>query len=412
MQGRIGQMDSGKRASFSKVPKRVKWTIYFTVFDAIGIGYLFTIIPAYLPEQGFSSEQVGFLLAAFSLATLVCAIPLGLMSDRMGRKNVLYVGLLLFPPLFLAFALTQDLNLLIIFCMVGGVAEAAYLTAWNALIADQTTLENRNSAFALSFLFGGAFTGLGFALPLFFPYIEAITGWSSAFLHQATFVTLALLCIIPPVAMYFVFRDYHEKRPEEGEKRKTGRLAKSRDNLIKFSLTNLLIGLGAGFIISLIPTWLFLKFGVTDSFSGPLLAISSITMAFASFASARLAFRYGSIKAIVLTQGISTIFLVMIPFMIGPIWAGAVYIVRSMFMNMSAPIQDSFLMSIIDKDERGLASAINNIIWRLPNSVTTIFGGMLLSAGFYDLPFFITAACYVAGIGIFFVLFRKVQPLE
>jgi len=405
-------MVGGKKSSFSNVPKRVKWTIYFTVFDAIGIGYLFTIIPAYLPEQGFSSEEVGLILAAFSLATMLCAIPLGLMADRIGRKKVLYFGLLLFPPLFLAFALTQDLALLILFAMLGGVAEAAYLTAWNALIADQTTLENRNSAFALSFIFGGVFTGLGFALPLFFPYIESITGWSSEAIHQGTFVALAIICLIPPVAMYYVFRDYKEKMRDGGGKRKGGRLAKSRANLIRFSLTNLLIGLGAGFIISLIPTWLFLKFGVTDSFSGPLLAISSITMAFASFASARLAFRYGSVRAIVLTQSISTIFLVMIPFMAGPVWAGAVYIIRSMFMNMSAPIQDAFLMGIIDKDERGLASAINNIIWRLPNSVTTIFGGMLLAAGFFNLPFFITAVCYVAGIGIFYVLFRKVQPSE
>lgn len=405
-------MESGKRPSFSKVPKRVKWTIYFTVFDAIGIGYLFTIIPAYLPELGFSSGDVGLILAAFSLAAMLCAIPLGLMSDRIGRKKVLIFGLSLFPVLLIAYAVTIDLALLIIFTMVGGVAEAAFMTAWNALIADQTNLENRNSAFALSFIINGSFTGLGFALPLFFPFIESATGWSSASVHQGTFVILALLCIIPPIAMYFVNRDYHEKRGASSEKRKGGRLAKSRANLIKFSLTNLLIGLGAGFIISLIPTWLFLKFGVTDSFSGPLLAISSITMAFASFASARLAFRYGSVKAIVLTQGISTIFLVMIPFMMGPIWAGAVYIVRSMFMNMSGPIQDSFLMSIIDKEERGLASAINNIIWRLPNSVTTIFGGMLLAAGFFDLPFFITAACYVMGIGTFFVLFRKVQPME
>lgn len=400
-----------KAGSFSKVPRRVKWTIYFTVFDAIGIGYLFTVIPAYLPELGFSSEDVGLLLAVFSLATMMCAIPLGLMSDRLGRKKVLIFGLSLFTPLLLGFALTTDLAALLLFSMLGGVAEAAFLTAWNALIADQTTLENRNAAFALSFLINGAFSGVGFALPLFFPFIEDSTGWSSAAVHQGTFVVLALLCLIPPIALHFVNRDYQERREAKG-RREGGRLAKSRSNLIRFSLTNLLIGLGAGFIISLVPTWLFLRFGVTDSFSGPLLAISNITMALASFASARLAFRYGSVRAIVLTQGISTVFLVMIPFMAGPVLAGAVYIVRSMFMNMAGPIQDSFLMSIIDKDERGLASAVNNIIWRLPNSITTVFGGMLLAAGFYDLPFFITAACYVAGISIFFVLFRGVQPNE
>ncbi|MCU0861759.1 MAG: hypothetical protein MUE65_05520, partial [Methanomassiliicoccales archaeon] len=85
---------------------------------------------------------------------------------------------------------------------------------------------------------------------------------------------------------------------------------------------------------------------------------------------------------------------------------------RSMFMNMSAPIGDSFLMGIISKEDRGLASAINNIVWRLPNSVTTVFGGMLLAAGLYDLPFFITTVCYVTAIVLFYHLFKDIRPRE
>ena len=90
--------------------------------------------------------------------------------------------------------------------------------------------------------------------------------------------------------------------------------------------------------------------------------------------------------------------------------ASAAFVIRSMFMNMSSPIADSYLMSIISKEDRGLASAINNIVWRLPNSITTVFGGVLMAAGLYDLPFYITAVCYVTAIVLFYMLFKNVRP--
>ena len=141
-----------------------------------------------------------------------------------------------------------------------------------------------------------------------------------------------------------------------------------------------------------------------------MLALTNITMAVASIASARIASRYGPVKAIALTQGLSTVFLVLIPIMPAAGLASAAYVLRAMFMNMSSPIADSFLMSIIPKEERGLASAINNIVWRLPNSVTTVFRGMLMAAGLYDLPFDITALCYVTAISLFYTLFKNIVP--
>ena len=401
-----GTAEKRSKWGFHNVPRRVKLVIYLTCFSAIGIGYLMTYISAYLPEIGFSSEDVGLIIAAFSLSTILCAIPLGMLSDRWERKRVLVIGLAFFPPILIVYAFSTDMTLLLVGALIGGAAEGAFLTTWNALIADQTTLENRNSAFALSFIVFTSFSGIGYALPLIFPLIESLTGWSSLSVHSGAFVVIAVLTAITPVGMFVVLRNFHEHHEHKPKARLD---VKRMGNLWKFSVINSLIGLGAGFIISLIPTWLFLKFGVLDSFSGPLLAIAGITMAFASLASARIAFRYGPVRAIALTQGASTLFLVLIPFMPGPGLAGLAFIIRSMLMNMSGPIADSFLMSIIPKEQRGLASAINNIVWRLPNSVTTVFGGMLLAAGFYNLPFYITTVCYVVAIGLFYITFKNTK---
>jgi len=77
---------------------------------------------------------------------------------------------------------------------------------------------------------------------------------------------------------------------------------------------------------------------------------------------------------------------------------------------MSAPIGDSFLMGIVAPEQRGLASAVNSIIWRLPNSVTTILGGILMAGGYLDIPIFLATAFYLASISSFYIVFRNVPP--
>jgi predicted MFS family arabinose efflux permease len=66
-------------------------------------------------------------------------------------------------------------------------------------------------------------------------------------------------------------------------------------------------------------------------------------------------------------------------------------------------------MSIIEPDERGFASSINSVIWRIPNSVTTIIGGAILASGDYILPFLLATAFYLAGVPLFYFTFRNTK---
>jgi MFS family permease len=393
---------------FKNVPSKVKWVIYLVSFTSIAYGYLLVVIAAYLPEIGLSSGDVGIILGANGIAFALSAIPIGLLSDRRGRKWVLILGLMALPPSLLVYALTTDVAILLVAAVVAGIAEGAFLTSWNALIADMTTVENRVAAFSFSFIIGGIPMSLGFALPFAFPFISEAAGLSSQTVHTWAFIILAVVASISPITLWIFLKDYKEARRSSRDRLSKG----SMTPLLKFSALNSLIGLGAGFIIPLIPTWLFLKFGISDTYSGPLLALAMITIAFAAVGSAPLARRYGSVGAIVLTQGLSTIFMFALAFAGEPILACMLYLVRSALMNMSSPLADSFLMGIVPKEGRGLASAINSLIWRLPNSATTIVGGMILAAGIYDVPFFLATAFYVAAISLFYRVFKNVKPSD
>jgi MFS family permease len=391
---------------FSAIPTTIRWIIYANALSAVGFGYLIVFITAHLPTVGVESGAVGLILGAEGAAMVLSAIPLGLYSDRRGRKGLLIVASIILPPSILVFAVTTDTLWLVLASVIAGVGEGAFLSTWNAIIADQTTKEQRNSAFSLSFILNNVASGVGFALPLAFPVLQGASGLSSHSMHILTLVATDLLGFLAPVAFYLLLRNYQEKiRVREARPR-----AMDWGPLLKFSSLNGLIGLGAGFFVPLVATWLLLKFQVQDTWSGPVLALANLTIGMAAIVSAPLARRYGPVRAIVLAQGLSTVFMLSLAFMTNAILAATFYIVRAALMNMSSPIGDSFLMGIIAPEQRGLASAVNSIIWRLPNSITTVVGGLLLEAGFLDFPIFLATAFYLVSISGFYVVFRNVRP--
>jgi len=403
-----GTKSISKRRGFSAVPPKVRWFIYLLSFASVGYGYLLVAITAYLPEIGFSSGDVGLILGANGASFAISAIPIGLLSDRKGRKWILISGLFVLSPSLLVYALTTNVTTLVLAGIAAGVAEGAFLSTWNAMIADMTTLENRVAAYSLSFICQSVTMGIGMTLPFVFPLIETWTGLDTYVVHNGTYVLLAIVSLLSPITLWLLLKDQRESIvPEKSAASKEG-----MGLLLKFSGLNSLIGLGAGFIIPLIPTWLFLRFGVSDAYSGPLLAVAGITIGFATLASSALALRFGAVRAIVMTQGLSTVFMLSLAFVPTAALAGVLYLVRSTLMNMSSPLADSLLMGIVPKEQRGLASAINSLIWRLPNSVSTIFGGMLLASGSYDVPFFIAAAFYIVSITLFYRIFKNVKPKE
>src|SRR2546425_10659573 len=99
-----------------------------------------------------------------------------------------------------------------------------------------------------------------------------------------------------------------------------------------------------------------------------------------------------------MTTGLSTVFMLSLAFVPNAALAASLYIVRAALMNMASPLMDSYLMGIIAPEERGMASAINLIIWKLPNSVTTIAGGLSLGAGRDSLPLLLAAGFYATAI--------------
>jgi MFS family permease len=135
--------------------------IFLTVLiDLLGFGMVLPLLPIYGEQFQASSLTLGLLMASFSAMQFLFAPLWGRLSDRVGRRPVLMLGLggsVVFYSLFGVATVYESLVGLFIARIGAGIAGATISTA-QAYIADSTTLENRAKGMAL---IGAAF-GLGF----------------------------------------------------------------------------------------------------------------------------------------------------------------------------------------------------------------------------------------------------------
>jgi multidrug resistance protein len=165
--------------------------IFLTIFiDMVGFGIVIPVLPLYAEHFGASAVQNGLLVAAFSFAQFFASPVWGKISDRVGRKPVLFVSLLGTAIGFVFMGLAGELWVLFAARLLAGFCGGNIGTA-QAYIADITTREERakamgliGAAFGLGFVFGPAIGGIvgaryGFAAPM---YVAAALSLISAIL--------------------------------------------------------------------------------------------------------------------------------------------------------------------------------------------------------------------------------------
>ncbi len=173
---------------------------------------LFLILPVFaeyargLPD-GHDAQRIGLAMGIYGLMQAFLHIPLGWLSDRIGRKPVMVAGLLLFVAGALVAAFSDTLAGITIGRAMQGMG--AISAAITACIADLTRERHRTKAMAMV----GGSIGLTFALSLVIasPLLKSI-GMSGIFWLMAVLGVLAIgvtLFLVPapppphPVRMPF-----------------------------------------------------------------------------------------------------------------------------------------------------------------------------------------------------------------
>lgn len=147
-------------------------------FVYLGFGIIIPILPEVIIQQGYSEIHVGGLITIYALSSFFTAPLWGELSDRTGRKKLILTGLAGFSLSFFLFSIFLDnLALLYLSRIIGGLFSGALYTAVTGYVADITTDEDRNKymgflgmSIGLGFIFGPAIGGLLGAVSLSLPF--------------------------------------------------------------------------------------------------------------------------------------------------------------------------------------------------------------------------------------------------
>jgi len=170
----------------------------------LGLFMLFPVISVYASSeyQNTTPFLIGLAIGIYGLTQAFFQIPFGYLSDRFGRKPLLYIGLCLFFLGSILAAISTDIIYVIAGrALQGGGAISAVLMA---LLADSVSEENRSKANA----FVGFQIGLAFMLSLLIgPTIASMTGlsgifWSIALLSVISMIIVASLPHTKPINYY------------------------------------------------------------------------------------------------------------------------------------------------------------------------------------------------------------------
>ncbi|PRY64556.1 putative MFS family arabinose efflux permease [Vreelandella songnenensis] len=155
--------------------------------------------------EGATPLLVGIALGVYGLTQATLQIPFGLLSDRIGRKRVIALGLIIFAVGSVVAALADSIGGIIVGrALQGGGAVAAAIMA---LLADQTREQVRTAAMATI----GLSIGVSFAIAMVIgPWLASWAGLAGVFWFTALLTLLGLLVLwrwVPPAPRRVRHRD-------------------------------------------------------------------------------------------------------------------------------------------------------------------------------------------------------------
>ena len=156
--------------------------LYILAFSLVvvmlGFGIVIPIMPFYIEHLGAGGTELGLLVASYAVMRLIFGPIWGNLSDRVGRKPVLMVGIFGYGITMILFGLATKLWMLFVFRALSGILSSATSPTTMAYVGDSTPEKERGqgmgilgAAVGVGTIFGpglgGLLAGENLAMPFF-----------------------------------------------------------------------------------------------------------------------------------------------------------------------------------------------------------------------------------------------------
>ena len=381
------------------------------VLDSMGIGIMIPVMPelfkSVLPNSTTADASVwaGALASIFALMQFLFGPLLGTLSDRVGRKPVILISLILMVGYYLIMAVAQTVWLLLIGRIVGGITAATHATA-SAYVADISTSEEKAARFGLV----GAAFGMGFVLG---PVLGGLLG---EFGPRAPFYAAAALAALNALSCAIWLREsvtddirqsFDRRRANPfGAFQALAKLGGLRDMFIVF----LLYSIGTAIYAAIWPFFTEVRFDWSPGMIGISLTIYGVCFAVVQGALVKpFIARFGERRTLIYGLVIEVISLWLISIMTNGIILLMMIPFAALGVIAQPPLQASMSRAAGDRNQgalQGVISSLNALAMMItPITMTSIFYAFSKDdSAFYfpGMPFFISGILVLIALLVFF----------
>lgn len=375
-------------------------------------GIAFVVLPAHLTHLGFSATQVGAVVAASLLGSALLTLGAGFLSQRVTPRTLLLVTSWIMLSTGIALGSVTTFVPLLLISIITTLNPSAgdvspFLPIEQAMLSNSVPAEQRTSLFAGYNLTGslvGACGALCAGVPVFIAQsmnASDQSGRQSAFVFYglAGLLSLVLYSRLPRIPLAATSTSRTALSPH------------SRKTVFTLSALFSLDSFGGGFATQAIfALWMLGRFNVSIESLGALFFGAGIISAFSSLIAVRISQRIGLVKTMVFTHIPASVLLVLVALAPHVSIAIALFLVRAFLSQMDVPVRTSYVMAVVQPEERAAASSITNVPRSLASALPPLAAGWMLDQTNFAWPLLICAACKITYDLLLLRMFADVAP--
>ena len=190
---------------------RIFASLFFATATAqLGLGIISPILPLYASAFGASAIELGLVFTAFSISRSVFSPIVGRLSDRIGRRTLILVGLAVYAAVSVMYAWADSLWMLGIFRFIQGIGSVMVTPIAQAYVGDLTPRGREGRT--LNAFYSSQFIGMAFG-PLLGGVIGASWSYNAAFYVMGALSVLSLALVFFTVPVDQITKDRRIAKP-------------------------------------------------------------------------------------------------------------------------------------------------------------------------------------------------------
>lgn len=427
---------------FGRFRRNARLYLVSNALSGVTTGIFLVLYNLYLVALGYGADFIGLILLVGTLGAGLAIFPAGWCVDRFGGKAILIWSSLLIAVAGMGLLLLRQPVPLLVSSFVTGIGGAFVLVVNAPFLTVNSTPAERSHLFSLNIVLSLVTTVLGKVVGGVLPawLMAPLPPWLAWFLATqpaARSYQLALLlagAIAGPslVPLFLLSDDRPVLRARRGGSSApdtfevpdgkpieaslwqatwlpvwgTGNQARLKalpvlhSPLVLLSLTQVLIGLGAGLFIPYFNIYFVQHLHASSALFGVVDGSATAITALFTLAAPWLAMRVGKVNTIALTQLASIPLLLTIGLADVLPLAAVLYLFRYGLMDMSNGVFQVFSMEEVPEQRRGLANSSYQASFQVAWALSAPLGGLIIVHLGYPPIFMLAAVCYLLSIGV------------